>query len=292
MRPPARRRIGPIQGAAGAMRLPLDSPASCRAVCAHISCGLRKLGGVIVRRVIDRSNADVPEHAHDWPVLSLFVIGAYRNRTELGEASVAGPSAILYRAGAAHRNFTGSTGFEQMEIEFDPAWLGRTPLPDVPVSRWLGGSAAAASRALALTCAGQVQENELRTAVRRLLEKASIEPEPPRPRWLDVVERRIREETATKVSELARRTGLHPSWLGTAYRRATGESLQQAAARHRVEGAARLLRETDDSEARIAVAAGFCDQSHMIRTFRRVLGRLPSAVRRDRQYFRQNHGAV
>ncbi|HLW73800.1 MAG TPA: helix-turn-helix domain-containing protein, partial [Gammaproteobacteria bacterium] len=81
--------------------------------------------------------------------------------------------------------------------------------------------------------------------------------------------------------------GLHPSWLGTAYRRAAGEGLMDAAARFRVEHAARLLRETDAALACIAMEAGFCDQSHMIRTFRRVLGRLPSAVREDRRQFRQ-----
>ena len=33
--------------------------------------------------------------------------------------------------------------------------------------------------------------------------------------------------------------------------------------------------------------AGFCDQSHMSRVFRRVLGRSPSAVRDDRREFRK-----
>jgi AraC family transcriptional regulator len=85
---------------------------------------LRNLGGATVRRVVDRSHAQVPEHAHDWPMLSVFVLGRYSNQTELGETAIAGPSLILYRAGAAHRNTVGSVGFEQIEIEFDPAWLG------------------------------------------------------------------------------------------------------------------------------------------------------------------------
>ena len=85
---------------------------------------LREFSGASVRRVVDRSSALVPEHAHDWPVLSLFVIGGYSNRTEIGETFIAAPSAILYRAGAAHQNTVASTGFEQIEIEFDPRWLG------------------------------------------------------------------------------------------------------------------------------------------------------------------------
>jgi AraC family transcriptional regulator len=61
----------------------------------------------------------------------------------------------------------------------------------------------------------------------------------------------------------------------------------EAAARFRIECAARLLRETEQPAACIAVEAGFCDQSHMHRTFRRLLGRLPSEVRGDRSNFRQ-----
>lgn len=61
----------------------------------------------------------------------------------------------------------------------------------------------------------------------------------------------------------------------------------ETAARFRVERAARLLRETDHACAYIAHEAGFCDQSHMNRTFRRLLGRAPSEVRDDRGAFRQ-----
>jgi len=48
-----------------------------------------------------------------------------------------------------------------------------------------------------------------------------------------------------------------------------------------------LLRETNEPFASVALDAGFCDQSHMNRTFRRLLGRPPSAVRKDRERIRQ-----
>jgi AraC-like DNA-binding protein len=86
---------------------------------------------------------------------------------------------------------------------------------------------------------------------------------------------------------LAREVKRHPAWPGTAYRRATGERLQETAARFRLDQAVRLLRESDETGACIAAEAGFYDQIHMNRTFRRLLGRLPSAVRNDRLYFRQ-----
>jgi hypothetical protein len=78
----------------------------------------------------------VPEHAHDWPVVSLFVMGSYLNETDVGKTFISGPSAVFYRAGAAHRNTTAALGFEQIEIEFDPNWLGRGLVPTLPVVRW------------------------------------------------------------------------------------------------------------------------------------------------------------
>ena len=96
----------------------------------------------------------------------------------------------------------------------------------------------------------------------------------------------MREDPAVKVRDLARDLGRHPAWLGAAYARAMGESLPAAAARFRVERAAQLLRETQQPSALIAASAGFCDQSHMIRTFHRVLRRTPSEVRSERNQLR------
>lgn len=248
---------------------------------------LLKFDGACVRRVVDRSGAEVAEHAHDWPVLAIFVIGAYWNRTELGERFIEGPSAILYRSGVAHRNTIGPAGFEQLEIEFDPAWLGH-PMPvDLPVVHWVGGGTGLEARLLARQCVRDTDESGFRAAMRRFIETACRETRPAPAGWVGKVTQRLKENTAAKIGDLAGDIGLHPSWLGAAYKRAAGEGVQEAAARFRVERAARLLRETDEPLAGIAIDAGFCDQSHMNRTFRRLLGRSPSAVRDDRARLRQ-----
>jgi transcriptional regulator GlxA family with amidase domain len=54
-----------------------------------------------------------------------------------------------------------------------------------------------------------------------------------------------------------------------------------SARRRRVERAANLLRRTDRELVDVALASGFCDQSHMNRCFRAVLGRTPIAVRSE-----------
>jgi AraC family transcriptional regulator len=229
----------------------------------------------------------VPEHAHDWPVLSLFVSGSYLNETEVGEKFISGPSAVFYRAGAGHRNTTAAVGFEQIEIEFDPSWLGCRLLPRLPVMLWVGGRVGKEERYLAHACQTEASENRLRAALQRFLEGASGLPKREPASWIGTMTRRLREDTTLKISDLAIEARRHPSWVGSAYRHATGEGLQETAARFRVERAARLLRETDQPYASIAFEAEFCDQSHMNRTFRRVLGRSPAAVREDRRDFRQ-----
>ena len=72
------------------------------------------------------------------------------------------------------------------------------------------------------------------------------------------------------------------AWLGAAYKQAAGEGLADTAARFRVECATRLLRETSLPYVDIAMEAGFCDQSHMIRSFRQLLGRTPSQICAER----------
>lgn len=253
---------------------------------------LRRFSGAWIRRVIDRSHSCVPEHAHDWPVLSLFVLGSYLNETEAGEKFISGPSAIFYRAGAGHRNTTAATGFEQIEIEFDPSWLGHRVLPRGPVQRWVGGSIGREARYLAYACQAEESEHCLRAAIQAFINGTSRQPECQAADWIGTVNRRLREDSTLKIADLASEVGRHPSWVGSAYRRATGEGLQQTAARLRVERATRLLRETGHSVSSIALEAGFCDQSHMNRTFRQMLGRSPTAVREERRDFRRPHAAA
>lgn len=251
---------------------------------------LFSFGGAEVRRVIDRAGATVPEHAHDWPVLSIFVLGGYQNTTELGTIQVTGPSAVLYETGAAHANRAGSEGFEQIEIEFDPGWLGPRREPRPPVSRWLAGRAAGAAQRLARALAARPTEPQLQVAMRGFFDGADAETALPPPPWLRKVEALVREDPGLSVRALAAHVERHPAWLGVAYARHRGEGLQATVARLRVERAARLLRETEEPAAAIAASAGFCDQSHMNRVFRRVLARTPAEVRADRAIMRRSDG--
>ncbi|WP_018971708.1 helix-turn-helix domain-containing protein [Rudaea cellulosilytica] len=247
---------------------------------------LHQFSGACVRRVIDPSRAVVAEHAHEWPMISLYVMGGYRNVTERGEHEIAGPSMVFYGSQVAHRNVVGEMGFEQIEIEFDPQWLGTSALPAKELLLRVGGACGAQARAIAGACVTRLAEADLRNSIRRLFSIALREPGTRSSAWAGDVTARLRADPGRRIGELAREVGRSPAWIGPAYRQSSGEGLQQAAARFRVERAARLLRESDLGFADIAAEAGFCDQSHMNRTLRRLLGRSPTAIRADREAFR------
>ena len=104
----------------------------------------------------------------------------------------------------------------------------------------------------------------------------------PAPPWLDDLEALIPAEGASRTDRLARRLGVSRPWLARAYRHWRGEGLGEALRRRRVAAAAVLLEGAEPSLADVAAQAGFCDQSHMNRAFKRFIGRTPAAIRAAR----------
>ena len=227
-------------------------------------------------RILDAANSRTDEHAHDWPILSLHVIGSCRKLAEGGETLIAGPSAVLHGIGAPHANVAGARGLEQIEIQFDPAWLEMSPCELRSMRWWTSGSVASASMSLArMWRDASARELAIARATRRFLQLALTRPANARPQWLDRLEPHVDGAHRTSIQQIARRLGVHPVWLARAYRGAVGEGLQDTMRRKRVERALMLLRDSNWPAAEIAAEVGFCDQSHMIRCFHAILGRTP-----------------
>lgn len=238
--------------------------------------------GARAYRITDAADARIVEHSHDWPVLSLYISGALHNLTEAGETTLCGPSAVLYGANAAHANTISGVGFEQIQIEFDPAWLRLDrPLDLAGPHHWIGGKVGLAARELAARwMSGQTPDAELRRATSSFLTGAFQCPKTVTPAWLGHVSDKLAAEKPPSTTELAAELGLNPHWLRQAYRTAVGEGMGETVRRRKVEAATTLLRSTNLPAAEIAAAAGFSDQSHMIRCFIAVVGRSPRHVRR------------
>jgi AraC family transcriptional regulator len=81
------------------------------------------------------------------------------------------------------------------------------------------------------------------------------------------------------LGEIAQSAGVTADHLAREFRRHHGSSVGEYVRGLRVELACRRLAESDDPLAEIALAAGFYDQSHFTRTFKRRMGTTPAAFR-------------
>lgn len=251
-----------------------------------LEIALRSFGGARAVRVVHGQGQNIAAHAHDWPSLTLPVIGGCIEEYEGGEQRIAGPSAVLHPAGAVHADRIDEGGMETVSLQFDPDWLRDKGLAaGLDRSRcWSGGRVAAKARGLAAEWNDALaSEAQLQAATAAFIRAALTSDEKPEPGWFGLVEAELDQPEPLSTSALATRLKLHPAWLARAYRTTRGEGLPEALRRRRVERATGMLRTTDLAPVEIALAAGFCDQSHMNRGFRALLGRTPLTVRAERE---------
>jgi AraC family transcriptional regulator len=105
----------------------------------------------------------------------------------------------------------------------------------------------------------------------------------PPPPWLRSAEELLRTRTGSSVglSELAGAVGVHPVHLARAFRVRHGVSVGEYGRRLRVAWAAAEIARGDTPLAVIAAQAGFADQSHFTRLYKRHVGTTPARYRRE-----------
>ncbi len=98
--------------------------------------------------------------------------------------------------------------------------------------------------------------------------------------WLATVIELLRERTphAPSLTELAAEAGVHPGHLARAFRQRFGVTVCQYSRSLRLEWAASQLA-GEAPLAEVALEAGFADQSHFTREFRRHFGMTPGRYR-------------
>jgi AraC-like DNA-binding protein len=174
-------------------------------------------------------------------------------------------------------------GLETLTVEFDFAWLGRHGFGQ-PLDRslaWNGGTVARAARKLAGIVRRPCSEATIGKATSAFLAFASCARPEPDPPWLQRVNELISRGDVLSARSIARALDLNADYLARAYRFAVGEGIHESLRRRRVERATAFLRRSDRPLVDVALDSGFCDQSHMNRCFRAVLGRTPQAVRNE-----------
>jgi AraC-like DNA-binding protein len=250
----------------------------------------REVAGLVFVESVYREERRIPKHEHARAFFNLVLEGAYtevcgtRTRTR-------GPWTLaLHPPGEVHSDHWQGEVVRVFHVEFSPSRLEQvraySPVLDSPADFQGGLPVWLATRLYRehlrndavspLAMEGLAFEVLAECARRR---RGNSERQPPR--WLRKVRELLDDRFAENLTHeaVATAVGIHPVHLARVFRRHCGCTLGDYVRKLRVDYAARKLVTTDEPLARIACAAGFADQSHFTRIFKRQMAMTPAAFR-------------
>lgn len=227
-------------------------------------------------------------HCHETSSLTLVLGGSYEETIRGRAASHSAGALLFYPAGEPHSQRFPATGALKLSLSPAPAMLDyladRLPLAEAPVAA-----------APELMCLGRRMAQEIRVAdaySRMALEGLSWElialfgrhagyRAAESSRWVAKARACMAAhlDQPLSIARLATLCDVHPARLVRAFRRELGMGPGEYQRTLRLKHALHLVSETDMPLSEIALACGFCDQSHFSRAFKAAYGDAPSAFR-------------
>jgi AraC family transcriptional regulator len=213
-------------------------------------------------------------HEHPRACVAVVVRGDVRKRFAGADAELHHGGVVAMPPGEPHQDEFGNDGARLIVVEREDG------VPAVAWSRdWeatllafrIARELAARDSFTPLALEGLALE--LTAAAGRTPTRVRVQP------WLERAREALHERPPSSAAELAAQVGVHPSHLARSFRAAYGDSVGGYARRLRLEWAAERLARTDEPIACLAAEAGFVDQSHFTRAFKRRFGLTPARYR-------------
>ncbi|MEZ5957004.1 MAG: AraC family transcriptional regulator [Hyphomonadaceae bacterium] len=220
-------------------------------------------------------------HTDTHSRISFLIAGGYREEGKPGQMRMRPGDVLLKSRRAKHEDEFGEDGAVIAAIEFtanDPFDANEAP------ELWRRRDDAFALRhAIAFLEAAHFADLQAARAAGHDLVAASSRPiaERSAPPWLQRLKRELEDASLASVNVAARalEAGAHPVHASRLFRQCFGASVTEHAQAQSVRRAIAPLADTRETLSNVALAAGFYDQSHMNRIFRRVTGRTPGMMR-------------
>jgi AraC family transcriptional regulator len=250
--------------------------------------GTRQISGIRLTESSYAAASVLPRHAHERPHFCFVLSGDYLEKIGRQAYSRRHRALTYYPADLMHAERHDSPG-RHFLIELDSAGLPgvagislpATPLeltasPDIDVVVRLYREFRAFDDVSPMAIEGLALE--LLAETRRTSRGGRRQ----RPLWAD----RAREllhagyRESLSMTAVADSVGVNPAHLARVFRREFGCTCGDYVRRLRVEFASARLASSSEPLRDLALAAGFADQSHFARTFRRLTGMTPAEYRR------------
>ncbi len=234
------------------------------------------------------------QHTHDRPCVAVMLDGSFDLHLT-GKAFHCPPTTVFTEpAGETHANFIGAAGAHVVVVQPDPAsaellrpFAGFLTQPTHRSHAGLAERACRLSRELdtaddlsALAAEGIVLE--MLATLARVEARGARHP----PAWLlqaqEMLHARFTE--VIRTVEVAEAVGVHPAHLARVFQKHFNLSMGSYVRGLRLDWAARELVRSHAPLSAVALAAGFADQSHFTRFFKRHTGLTPNVYRRSKRH--------
>lgn len=244
--------------------------------------------GLVLSELRHTTRRKLPAHSHKLAYFCLLLQGDYAEY--LGRKTVKyRPATMMFHpSGLMHRDEIGSRGGHFLSIEMEPHWLERlseySAAPDAVVEVENGSSALAVRLYREFqafdVCSPLAIEGLVMTMLADLV-RGRVKDERRMPWWLsravDVLHDGFHENV--NITRVAEEVGVHPFHLSRVFRQFHQDTIGDYVNKLRVQYACVELANFDRQIADIALGAGFADQSHFTRVFKRLTGLTPGAYR-------------
>lgn len=228
-------------------------------------------------------------HAHEETTISIVLAGSLLERVAKAEEVARPLSVVVKPGGTEHEDRFGPRGARTLQIRLAPAEARHLRDWQSPVEewRWIHGAPVVVPflHLLRLVRHNGASGEAIFGAVTEVIAALwsnPVERQRSAPRWLMLVREQIDDLDArtVHVHALAHSAHVHAVHLAREFRRFLGTSVTEYIQRRRVQRAAALLADTGTPLSSVAYDAGYADQSHLSRLFKRETGMTPLAFRR------------
>ena len=233
----------------------------------------------------------VSSHSHDSATL-LFTMRGFAADLIARRVEECKPLSLMIRpAGESHTHHYGVNGLHGLVIEVKPQRLPQIRSFSNILDR-VGNfnDPKIADLGMRLYMESRIRDNASELAIEGLVlellaqairQSSKSNTATARTLWLHQAREFIHEKytESLSLSHVASSVGVHPAHLAKMFRIGYGCTVGQYIRRLRLDHAARELVSSDKSLTEISAAAGFYDQSHFTRLFKRQMGKSPSELR-------------
>lgn len=250
----------------------------------------RMISGLKLTEAHYSPNLKIPRHSHEYAFFCLLLRGSYVE-TNGSKARTCLPATITFQnESETHAVDYENKGGAILSIELEPQWFERLKQTSITLSNTYDFQSGLSS-ALGLKIYREFRSSDeasslaieglalelLAEASRQSMRVAASKPGPRIEQANEYLHAHFSDSIGLTV--LAEIVGMHPVHLAREFRKRYGRTVGEQVRKLRIDYARHQIATSDQQLSEIALAAGFADQAHFSRVFKRLTGMTPAEFR-------------